>query len=129
MLFICCFKYIYIYYLDIFFVYNMGGLPKGGGAMGHVDYGKRALSLWIRRVTLTALCALNATWHHYPTTIVSTFVVSFTVAPLGPLLELLGGQEAAQMSLKIDAKMGIEKKRFCGGPSPRKYPLLVAWGG
>ena len=48
---------------------------------------------------------------------------------MGSTFGALRGQKVANTSSKIDAKIGIGKGRFRGGPSARKYPWLVAGGG
>ena len=47
---------------------------------------------------------------------------------MGSTFGAFGGQEAAKMSSKIDAKIGIEKSSFRGGPSNSEHPWLVAGG-
>ena len=44
----------------------------------------------------------------------------------GSTFGAFGGQEAAKMSSTIDAKIGIEKRRFWGGPVRRNLSLAGA---
>lgn len=44
----------------------------------------------------------------------------------GSTFGAFGGQKFAKMSSKIDAKIGIEKSRFRGGPAPRNLGEPVA---